>query len=67
LDGTLPGHGFPESVLAVKYLYRHRERLLGWQATERINETLKQRVETVTLGVSREEIAAASRVFNRFH
>jgi DNA-binding MarR family transcriptional regulator len=39
----------------------------GWQVAERVNEALKQWVEIITAGVSPEEIATVTRVFDRFH
>lgn len=38
-----------------------------WQVAERINETLKQWVEIITVVVSPEEIAIVNRVFDQFH
>jgi DNA-binding MarR family transcriptional regulator len=39
----------------------------GRQVAERVNQTLKEWVEIITAGVSPEEIATVTRVFDRFH
>jgi DNA-binding MarR family transcriptional regulator len=39
----------------------------GWQIAERVNKTLKQWIEVITVGVSPEEIATVNRVFDKFY
>ena len=39
----------------------------GHQIAERVNETLKQWVEIITVGVSPEEIVTVNRVFDKFY
>ena len=39
----------------------------GRQIAERVNKTLKQWIEVITVGVSPEEIATVNRVFDKFY